>query len=186
MSTCRWLPALLAAIGAASAAADGPALGEPLDAAAIATFDVTVLPDGTGLPPGRGSVAEGETIYLQHCLACHGPGGRGGVNDALAGGIGSLTTPRPQKTIGSYWPYATTLFDYVRRAMPYQAPGSLSASEIYAVSAYLLYENGLVPAGAVLDADSLARVRMPNREGFRQAPRAQAGTMRAETNDEEP
>jgi S-disulfanyl-L-cysteine oxidoreductase SoxD len=186
MSICRWLPVLLAVVWASNAATDGPRLGEPLDPAAIDSLDLTVLPDGTGLPADRGTVAEGEAIYAHHCMACHGPGGRGGLNDALVGGIGSLATQRPQKTVGSYWPYATTLFDYVRRSMPYQSPGSLADSEIYAVSAYLLHLNGLIAADAVMDAYSLPRVRMPNRDGFRDAYDPRAGTMRAGTNDEDP
>lgn len=150
----------------AATAGETPELGEPLSAATLEALDFTVLPDGEGLPPGSGTAAEGEALYRQHCLACHGETGEGGANDRLAGGIGSIAGDRPMKTVGSYWPYATTLFDYIRRAMPYQAPGSLSADEIYAVTAYVLRLNGIVPANARLDAKSLTEIEMPNREGF--------------------
>jgi cytochrome c len=148
------------------ALAEPPGLGESLSAAEVAAVDFTVLPDGTGLPEGRGSVAEGEALYGQHCLACHGEGGEGGANDRLAGGVGSIGTDRPLKTVGSYWPYATTVFDYVRRAMPYNAPGTLASDEVYALTAYLLHLNGILDAEAVMDAGSLPAVSMPNREGF--------------------
>lgn len=128
--------------------------------------DFTVLPDGTGLPDGRGNVAQGEVLYRQHCLACHGEGGAGGANDRLTGGVGTIGTDRPVKTVGSYWPYATTLFDYIRRAMPYNSPGTLTNDEIYALTAYLLHVNGIVAADAVIDARLLPAVSMPNREGF--------------------
>lgn len=107
-------------------------------------------------------------LYLQHCLACHGERGAGGVNDTLAGGQGTLTSARPLKTIGSFWPQATTLFDYVRRAMPYPTPGVLADSEVYAITAYLLHVNGIVDETAVLDSRSLPAVVMPNADGFNQ------------------
>ena len=102
---------------------------------------------------------------------CHGAAGQGGVGDPLVGGIGSLTDAKPKKTVGSYWPYATTLFDYIRRAMPYNAPQSLSADDVYAVTAYVLHLNGIVPDDATLDARTLPRVKMPNRDGFVADPR---------------
>jgi cytochrome c len=111
-------------------------------------------------------VAEGAALYQQHCQACHGAEGQGGMNGDLVGGVGSLATPTPKKTVTSYWPYATIAFDYIRRAMPYTAPGSLSADEVYAVVAYLLSRDGVVPKDAVLDAEGLAAVKMPNAEGF--------------------
>jgi len=157
------------ALLAPSALADAPMLGIPVPQAAIDDIDLTVMPDGEGLPAGSGSVADGAEVYRSHCLACHGPEGRDGINDALVGGLGTLATPRPIMTVGSFWPYATTLFDYVRRAMPYNAPGSLSSDQVYAVTAYLLNLNGVVSDDAVLDADTLPQVRMPNRDGFTSA-----------------
>jgi len=162
----RFLLTALCALACSWAWAAVPG-GKPLSAEDVAAIDITILPDGTGLPPGRGSVARGAELYTRHCRACHGPDAGGGPNDALAGGRGSLTGAEPQKTIGSYWPYATTVFDYVRRAMPYQAPGSLTDDEVYALTAYLLFENGIVEADATLDASSLPQVVMPNRNGFR-------------------
>ena len=145
---------------------DVPQLGSPVTAAAVAELDYVILPDGTGLPDGSGSVTQGAEVYAMHCLACHGDKGQGGPNDRLAGGHGSIDSARPVKTVGSYWPYATTVFDYVRRAMPYQAPGSLSADEVYALTAYLLYVNGIVGEAERLDADSLPAIKMPNRDNF--------------------
>jgi cytochrome c len=145
-------------------------LGTPITPEQIAPWDIDIAPDGSGLPPGRGSVAEGATIFAEHCAACHGPrGNEGALLPALrlAGGQGSLGSPRPVPTVGSYWPYATTLFDYTRRAMPFNAPQSLSADEVYAVTAFVLHLNGLLAEDAALDAASLPLVRMPNRDGFR-------------------
>ena len=147
-------------------AAEHPGLGQVLSEDQVAAMDFTILPDGTGLPPGAGSVEDGRTVYARECRACHGEKGQGGPNDRLVGGVGSLTSDAPVKTIGSYWPYATTVFDYIRRAMPYTAPGSLSADDVYALTAYLLHENGIVGEDAVMDADALPAVVMPNREGF--------------------
>jgi cytochrome c len=151
---------------AATAAAAPYGLGQPASARAIAAWDIDVSADGTGLPPGRGSVAAGQAIYAAQCAACHGAKGEGKPADALVGGQGSLASDRPLKTIGSFWPYATTVYDFIRRAMPYNAPQSLAPDEVYAVTAYLLHLNGIVPVDTVLDAQNLARVRMPNRLGF--------------------
>jgi cytochrome c len=145
---------------------ESPGLGKPVDADTLARIDYTVLPDGDGLPDGSGTAEQGAVVYQQHCIACHGEGATGGVNDALVGGIGSLAGASPKKTVGSYWPYATTVFDYIRRAMPLQAPGTLTSDEIYAVTAYVLHLNGVVAENAVLDAESLPLVKMPNRDGF--------------------
>ena len=147
-------------------AADNPELGEAVSSAELSNLDLTIMPNGEGLPDGSGTAVAGAKIYQQNCLACHGAGGQDGLNDRLVGGHGSLTTDRPQKTVGSYWPYATTLFDYIHRAMPYQAPGSLSNDDVYAVTAYILYLNGIVGEEEKLDANTLAEVRMPNRENF--------------------
>ncbi len=159
----------LATTGVASAAPLG--IGHPATQAEIALWDIDVRADGTGLPPGRGSVAQGREIFAQTCSACHGDKGQGTEADALAGGKGTLATAKPVKTVGSFWPYATTLFDYVNRAMPFTAPQSLSPDEVYAVSAYVLFLNGLVPEDATLDAKSLPKVAMPNRNGFTSDPR---------------
>jgi cytochrome c len=140
----------------------------------IAGWDIDVAPDGAGLPPGRGSVREGEMIFAEKCAACHGGHGEGKPMDRLVGGAGTIGTTTPIKTVGSYWPFATTLFDFVRRAMPFNAPQSLSPSEVYAVSAYLLYLNQLVSGDAILDARSLPKVVMPNRDNFVSAYRPEA------------
>jgi cytochrome c len=150
-------------------------LGTAPDPALLRAWDIDVTPDGAGLPAGKGSVADGRRIYAERCASCHGSTGAGGPMDRLAGGQGSLATGKPVKTIGSFWPYATTLFDYVRRAMPFDAPQSLAGDELYAVTGYLLHLNGIVPANAVLDAHSLAQVRMPNRDGFVPDPRPDIG-----------
>jgi cytochrome c len=123
------------------------------------------------LPAGSGDVAMGGKIFAAKCAACHGAKGEGLIGDQLIGGRGTLASANPKRTVGSYWPYATTLFDYIRRAMPYNAPQSLSADEVYAVSAWILNQNGIVPDDARLDAHSLASVRMPNRDGFVADPR---------------
>ena len=144
----------------------GPGLGVPATAAQIESADVSIGPDGAGLPPGAGTPAQGEAIFNTKCLACHGPQGSGTVNDQLVGGQGTLTSPAPIKTIGSYWPYATTVFDYLRRAMPYPTPHSLSDPEVYALTAYLLSLNGVIAKDAVMDAKTLPQVKMPNRGNF--------------------
>jgi S-disulfanyl-L-cysteine oxidoreductase SoxD len=136
--------------------------------AEIAAADIDVRgPDGKGLPPGRGSVADGEKLFAERCVTCHGDFGEGiGLFPALAGGRGTLASGEPRRTVGSYWPYAPTLFDYVRRAMPFTTPGSLDDGQVYSLVAYVLFLNDLLAKDAVLDAKSLAAVRMPNRNGF--------------------
>lgn len=165
----RSTAALLAVSLTAAAHAQSPDLGVPLSAAEVEGLERTIQISGEGLPAGSGSVADGAQLYQALCLSCHGPEGQGGSNDRLVGGFGSLSTERPIKTVGSYWPYATTLFDYLGRAMPYTAPGSLSHAQTYALTAYLLHLNGIVDADAVLDADTLPALRMPNRDGFTSA-----------------
>lgn len=146
-------------------------LGRAATAAEIRAWDIDVRADGHGLPFGRGDVVSGEQIYAAKCAACHGSEGQGGPMDKLTGGEATLATTGPVKTIGSYWPYASTLFDYVRRAMPFNAPQSLSPDETYSVVAYVLHLNGILPADATLDLSSLPRVQMPNRNGFTADPR---------------
>ena len=143
-----------------------PNLGKPVSPEEIARWDISVFPDGEGLPEGKGTVKEGEQVYLQQCQSCHGENGLGATADQLAGAQMGLTSDYPEKTIGNYWPYATTVFDVIRRSMPMTAPGSLSNSEVYAVTAYLLYLNNLIKEDAVMDAMTLPKVKMPNFEGF--------------------
>ena len=143
-----------------------PTLGIPIDQDTINSRDTLIFPDGSGLPAGRGNVAMGAKLYVQHCLLCHGANGRGGSAEELSGGRPDLTRDPPDQTIGTYWPYATTLFDFIRRAMPMHVPGSLSNDNSYALTAYLLHENGILPAEAQLDAQSLMQLKMPNHDGF--------------------
>lgn len=161
---------LLYLAGTVALAAE-PGLGQPLPAEAAAAGNLTVLPDGRGLPPGAGDPTQGERVYALHCRACHGEAGGGGPNDALVGRADAAGDPGAPRTIGNYWPYATTVFDYVRRAMPYQSPGTLSDDDVYAVTAYLLYRNGIIDADTRLDASALPRIVMPNRNGFQPAHR---------------
>lgn len=147
-------------------------LGHAPDLTKLATQMISVAPDGTGLPDARGSAREGRSVYEQQCAACHGAKGEGvGEYPPLVGGKSSLTSAEPMLTVGSYWPFATTVWDYINRAMPYQNAGSLRASEVYAVTAYVLFLNGIVRETQTLDSHSLPRVRMPNRDGFIDDPR---------------
>jgi mono/diheme cytochrome c family protein len=152
--------------------AQAPQFGQPIAPADIAPWDISIGPDGAGLPPGRGTATQGEAVYAAKCQACHGEKGAGRPNDALVGGMGSLAPGKaPVKTVGSYWPYATTLFDYIRRAMPFQESQSLTSDEVYAVSAYILQLNEIIGKDDVLDAQTLPKVKMPNRDGFIPFPR---------------
>ena len=143
-----------------------PSLGRELTRSEVDAMEPIIYPDGRGLPAGHGSVASGRSIYQSSCSRCHGIEGRGGDGGELAGGDPDLTRDSPDQTIGTYWPYATTLFDFIRRAMPMDAPRTLSDDEVYALCAYLLHLNGLIDATATIDAASLAAVKMPNRTGF--------------------
>lgn len=158
--------AFLLAAGSTAGAQESPGLGVPATADEIAGWDISIGPDGAGLPPGSGTARAGGEIYMAKCLACHGAEGAGQPSDRLVGGQGSIASAAPVKTIGSYWPYATTIFDYVRRAMPFTQPMSLSDDEVYALTAYLLYLNGIIDESDVIDAESLPRIAMPNRENF--------------------
>jgi mono/diheme cytochrome c family protein len=141
-------------------------LGRVVTADEIKAWDISIPPSGAGLPPGSGSVKQGAEVYAAKCEACHGANGAGKPADALVGGQGTLASNSPVRTVGSYWPYATTLFDYVRRAMPTNAPKSLNDSEVYAVSAYILQLNGIIPQDAVMNPQTLPQVKMPNKDGF--------------------
>ncbi len=158
---------MVASAAAADVQAAGPlGIGHSATPAEIAGWNIDVRADGQGLPAGHGSVRDGEKIFAESCAACHGDNGQGKPADRLVGGIGTLATMKPIRTVGSYWPYATTLFDFIRRAMPFNAPQSLTPDQVYAVAAYVLYLNKIVPEDAVLDAASLPKVAMPNRDGF--------------------
>ncbi len=144
----------------------GPGLGEPISAEELTTYDIGIMPDGTGLPSGAGSVQQGEKLYQEKCLACHGEGGVGNTGEQLAGAINKLTDEWPEKTIGTYWPYATTLFDFTRRSMPMNQPGSLTNDETYALVAYMLYLNNLVAEDVVMNSETIKNFQMPNKTGF--------------------
>lgn len=142
-------------------------IGKSATAEEIVGWDIDIRPDGKGLPPGSGSVEDGEMMYETKCASCHGSFGEGvGRYPVLSGGEGTLTEDRPEKTVGSYWPYASTLWDYIHRAMPFTAPQSMTDEEVYAITAYVLYLNDLVEDDFVLTADNLASIEMPNQDGF--------------------
>jgi len=166
---------LVPTLAAANRGYGGPyEFGTRATAAEIAKINIDAMPDGRGLPKGSGTYAAGKKVYETKCAACHGAD-LGGVKEtggaALIGGRGSLTSGSPNKTIESYWPYASTVFDYVNRAMPFNAPGSLSSDEVYSVVAYILGEANIFDKSATLDAKSLPRIEMPNKDGFVPDPR---------------
>jgi cytochrome c len=167
------LCAALFAHAAGSAFAQSPtfALGHAPSIDHLKAIDIEVTPDGKGLAPGSGTAAAGKDVYTRRCETCHGPTGTEGPQDILVGGRGSLATDRPLKTVGSYWPYATTLWDYIRRAMPFDHPGTLSVDEIYSVTAYVLFMNGIVAEHDALTQTTLPQIKMPNRDGFVADPR---------------
>jgi len=157
---------LLLAIMTGASLAETPNLGKPIDEAAIAAWDISILPDGTGLPKGSGTPAQGAKIYAEKCTACHGDNGKGGAAAALVSDHGLAGINAAQKTIRNFWPYSTTIFDFIRRAMPFQMPRSLGDDEVYALTAYILAENKLIGANDVMDAQTLPKVKMPNRDNF--------------------
>jgi S-disulfanyl-L-cysteine oxidoreductase SoxD len=150
-------------------------LGRAPTADEVKAWDITIPPDGQGLPPGSGTAVLGKPIYTVKCASCHGEEGKNPKYDSLVGGRGTLKTDKPVRTVGSFWPYATTLWSYIRRAQPFDEPGSLTPDDVYAVTAYLLYLNGIIGEEEVLDARSLPRVEMPNRHGFVADPRPDVG-----------
>jgi mono/diheme cytochrome c family protein len=158
--------ALLLATTATVSLAETPHLGKPLDEAAIANWDISILPDGTGLPRGSGTPAQGAPIFAEKCSACHGDNAKGGVAAALVDDRKLAGISASQKTIKNFWPYATTVFDFIRRAMPFTAPRSLSDDEVYALTAYILAENKLIGANDTMNAETLPKVKMPNRDNF--------------------
>lgn len=166
---CRVFVFFVAAVMSTRAgAAQSPTygVGRAPTAQELKAVDIDVLPDGRGLPPGSGTARVGRETYTSRCVTCHGPTGKEGPQDILAGGQGSLNTSTPLKTVGSYWPYATTLWDYLRRAMPFDHPGTLTIDQVYATTAYVLFLNGIVGEDDVIDQATLPRVEMPNRKGF--------------------
>jgi mono/diheme cytochrome c family protein len=166
-----------------SAQAQSPyGIGRPATPAEISGWNIDVDRYGNNLPSGSGSVSRGQEVFDQQCAACHGAKGEGAVGDRLVGGQGTLATPTPVRTVGSFWPYAPTLFDYIRRAMPQNAPQSLSNDDVYAVSAYILNLNGLLAADAMLDAKTLSAIKMPNRSMFVGDPRPDVKNPECMTN----
>jgi S-disulfanyl-L-cysteine oxidoreductase SoxD len=165
------LAVIVGLLAAGAWAAGGPGYRGPFgvgrvpSAAEIKARDIAVGPDGAGLPAGRGTVSMGEHVYQTKCVAYHGPTGTEGPMDKLVG------EKFPVKTIGSFWPYATTVFDYIRRAQPFNQPGSLTDDEVYALTAWLLFRNQIIAADQVINAETLPNVRMPNRDGFVPDPR---------------
>jgi len=156
---------LALALTSSAAFAQAPNLGKPINPAEIAAWDINILPDGTGLPPGSGTPAEGARVYAAKCSACHGQNGKGGPNAALAGGS-PIKDMESEKTIANFWPFATTVFDYIRRAMPWRQPRSLSNDEVYALTAYIFSINKVIGENDAMNAQTLPKVQMPNRGGF--------------------
>lgn len=173
-----WKRSAMILAGAVAMTAQSPkyGVGQPPTPEQIRELGSAIAPDGTGLPEGSGTVAAGREIFAARCSRCHGEKAQGGIGPVLVGGQGTLATARPLKTVGSFWPYATTVWDYVNRAMPFDQPGQLKPPEVYAVVAYILNLNGIVGNDQVMDAKSLPKVRMPNRDGFVADPRPDVGT----------
>jgi cytochrome c len=177
----RWqvasIIALVVAAGASPVTAQLPTygVGRPPTPEEVRAWELTIPADGQGLPPGRGTVAAGQTVFAERCAACHGETGEDANFSRLVGGHGTLATDKPIQTIGSFWQYATTLWSYIRRAQPFDNPGSLTPDQVYAVTAYLLHRNGIIGEQDVLDAQTLPLVKMPNRDGFVPDPRPDVG-----------
>jgi cytochrome c len=165
MSTPK-LIVFLVGIASSAAFAAGPNLGQPVTQADLAAWDISIQPDGTGLPPGSGTAAQGAPIFSQKCALCHGEGAKGGTSSALVGGAPLTSGIETVKTIANFWGYSTTLFDFIRRAMPWQQPRSLTNDEVYALCAYLLALNKIIRETDTMNAQTLPKVKMPNRDGF--------------------
>lgn len=162
---------ILVAVGALLAQSPKYGVGRAPAPEEVRQWDISISPDGTGLPEGSGTAAAGREVYTNRCAKCHGEKGEGGDSVPLAGGQGTLKNAKPLRTVGSFWPHATTIWDYVNRAMPFKNPGMLSRDQVYAVTAYVLFLNGIIGDNDVMDARSLPKVRMPNRGGFVADPR---------------
>ena len=160
------LSLVIAGCAGRAAVSETPNLGQPVRETDIAGWDISIAPDGGGLPAGRGTSAQGARVYEAKCQTCHGAKGVGQPNDRLVGGQGTLASKAPVRTVGSYWPYASTVFDYVRRSMPYTQSQSLTNDEVYAVTAYLLHQNGIIAETDEMNAQTLPKVKMPNRDNF--------------------
>ena len=158
--------ALAIAFGAGGALAQTPKLGKPVSEADIAAWDISAMPDGTGLPPGSGTPAQGAKIYVEKCVACHGENGTGKPFAALVGGAPLTSGIETPKTIANFWGYSTIVFDFIRRAMPFQLPRTLTNDEVYALTAYILALNKIIGDNDTMNAQTLPKVRMPNRDGF--------------------
>ncbi len=172
-STTRWgsrlrhvVIVIALALASRAAFAQAPNLGTPVSEADVRAWDISVLPDGSGLPPGSGTPEQGARIFAAKCAVCHGENGKGGPNTALVGGAPVTNGIDTAKTIANFWPYATTLFDFTRRAMPWQQPRTLTDDEVYALTAYILALNTIIGEKDVMNAQTLPKVRMPNRDGF--------------------
>jgi cytochrome c len=168
-------------VGAVPLAAQSPnyGVGRPATLEEIRALGSAIAPDGEGLPDGSGTVAAGREVFAAQCSRCHGPNGEGNVGPTLVGGQGTLASPKPLKTVGSYWPYATTLWDYINRAMPFDQPGLLKPPDVYAAVAYILNLNGIIREDQVIDARSLPKIVMPNRNGFILDPRPKVRSRKA-------
>lgn len=162
----RYALAIALALCAGMASAAGPGLGRPIDPADLAPWDTSIMPDGSGLPSGGGTSAQGARVYAEKCASCHGENGTGGISSAVIAKGPITSVNAAEKTIGNFWPYATTLFDFIRRAMPWQQPRTLTSDEVYALTAYLLVLNKVIGENEVMNAATLPKVRMPNRDGF--------------------
>jgi S-disulfanyl-L-cysteine oxidoreductase SoxD len=160
---------LLSATASLAQTPSYPNVGRTPTKEEIQAWDISIPPDGKGLPPGQGTAKEGAMIFAAKCITCHGPAGEGGIGPRLIGGradLESLATIRPARTIGGYWPYATTLWDYINRGMPRNQGGTLSANQVYSLTAFILAKSEIIQEGDVMDAKTLPKVQMPNRNGF--------------------
>jgi cytochrome c len=192
MRTARSLAVALVLLWSVEALAERPGqspsfgVGRTPTPAEINAVDIEVLPDGRGLPAGTSTAAAGKDVYTRRCVTCHGPTGVEGPQDILVGGRGSLVSlgspsgGRPVKTVGSYWPYTTSLWDYIRRAMPFDHPGTLTTDEVYGATAYLLFLNGIVSEQDVMNESTLPKIKMPNRDGFVPDPRPDVPATKAD------